>query len=280
MATISEREARQIETANASGRTPVVFIHGLWLLAGSWERWATLFEEAGYAAVAADWPGDPATVEEARANPQAFAGKGVAGVADHMAEVIGALNEKPAVVGHSFGGLIAQIIAGRGLSAASVAVDPAPFKGVLPLPLAAIRSTLPVLRNPLNRGRAIPLTLEQFRYGWANAVDPAEAKQLYEEFHVAAPGLPIFQAAMANLNPSAETKVDSRSSERGPLLIFTGEKDHAVPPAMSNAAYKKQRRNESVTELVEMPSRGHSLTIDSGWREVADKALGFVKRFV
>jgi non-heme chloroperoxidase len=279
MATITEREAGQIEAANAGGRTPVVFIHGLWLLASSWEGWATLFEEAGYAPVVADWPDDPATVEEARANPQAFAGKSVGQVAAHMAEVVAALNKKPAVVGHSFGGLIAQNVAGRGISAATAAVDPAPFKGVLPLPIAALRATLPVTRNPLNRGRAVTLTLDQFRYGWANAVDEMEAKRLYEEFHVAAPGLPIFQAAMANLNPGAETRVDTGNPERGPLLIFTGEKDHAVPPAMSNAAFKKQQRNPGVTELAEMPNRGHSLIIDSGWREVADRALEFVKRF-
>ncbi len=279
MATITEREAGQIEAANAGGRTPVVFIHGLWLLASSWERWVILFEEAGYAPVAADWPDDPATVGEARANPEAFAGKSVGQVAAHVGEVIGALNKKPAVVGHSFGGLIAQNVAGRGISAATVAVDPAPFKGVLPLPIAALRSTLPVTRNPLNRGRAVALTLDQFRYGWANAVDEAEAKALYDEFHVAAPGLPIFQAALANLNPSAETKVDTGNPDRGPLLIFTGEKDHAVPPAMSDAAYKKQQRNPGVTELAEMPNRGHSLTIDNGWREVADRSLEFVKRF-
>ncbi len=280
MATISEREARQVEAANASGKTPVVFIHGLWLLAGSWDRWTALFEEAGYAPVAADWPGDPATVAEARANPEALAGKTVGQVAGHMAELIGTLDRKPAVVGHSFGGLMTQIVAGRGLSAASVAIDPAPFKGVLPLPLAAIRATFPVLRNPLNRGRAITLTLDQFRYSWANAVDAEEAKQLHETFHVAAPGAPIFQAAVANFNPRSETRADSQNPERGPLLIFTGEKDHAVPPAMSNAAYKKQKRNAGVTELAEVPNRGHSLIIDSGWREVADTALGFLKRFV
>jgi non-heme chloroperoxidase len=279
MATITEREAGQVEAANAGGRTPVVFIHGLWLLASSWERWGALFEEAGYAPVLADWPDDPATVEEARANPHAFASKGVGQVAEHMAELIGALNKKPAVIGHSFGGLVTQIVAGRGLSAASVAVDPAPFRGVLPLPLAAIRTTLPVLQNPLNRGRAVTLTFDQFRYGWANAVDEAEARRLHEEFHVAAPGKPIFQAAMANLNPGTEVKVDSKNPERGPLLIFTGEKDHAVPPAMSNAAYKKQRRNPGVTELAEVADRDHSLTIDSRWREIAERSLEFVKRF-
>ena len=279
MATISKREAGQIEAANAGGRTPVVFIHGLWLLAGSWDRWASVFEEAGYAPVGVDWPDDPETVEAARANPEALAGKRVGQVAEHVGEVIAALNRKPAVIGHSFGGLLTQIVAGRGLSAASVAIDPAPFRGVLLLPIPALRSTLPVLRNPLNRGRAISLTLDQFRYGWANALDAEEAKQLHETFHVPAPGAPIFQAAMANLNPWTETKVDSRNPERGPLLIVDGEKDHSVPPAMTSASYRKQRRNEGVTEFVQIPNRGHSLTIDSGWREVADIALGFVKRF-
>jgi non-heme chloroperoxidase len=203
----------------------------------------------------------------------------VGAVTDHFAEAISGLRKKPAIIGHSFGGLITQILAGRGLSLASVAVNPAPFRGVLPLPIAAIRTTLPVLRNPLNRGRTVTLSFEQFRYGWANAVDEEEARQLYEEFHVAAPGKPIFQAAMANLNPAAETKADTKNPQRGPLLIFTGESDHAVPPAMSKAAYKKQSRNPGVTEHIEMPNRGHSLTIDHGWREVAENALAFVKRF-
>jgi non-heme chloroperoxidase len=279
MATITQREAEQIERANATGRTPVVFIHGLWLLPSSWDRWMTLFEEAGFAPLAPGWPDDPETVEAARANPQVLAGKGVVQVADHFAEAIGALTKKPAIVGHSFGGLITQILAGRGLSVASVAVDPAPFKGVLPLPVAAIRTTLPVLKNPANRGRAITLTLDQFRYGWANTLSAEESKRLYDEFHVAAPGKPIFQAAMANFNPGAETKVDTKNPERGPLLIFTGEDDHAVPPSMSVAAFKKQSHNPGVTEHVEMPHRDHSLVIDDQWREVADKALAFVKRF-
>lgn len=279
MSTITQREAEQIERANASGRTPVVFIHGLWLLPSSWDRWAGVFEDGGYAPLAPGWPNDPETVEAARANPQVLAGKGVAQVADHFAEAIAGLTKPPAIVGHSFGGLIAQILAGRGLSAATVAVDPAPFRGVLPLPIAAIRTTLPVLRNPANRGRAVTLSFEQFRYGWANAVGEDEAKRIYDEFHVAAPGKPIFQAAMANFNPGSETKVNTENPRRGPLLIFTGEADHAVPAAMSKAAYKKQRRNQGVTEHVEMPNRDHSLVIDDRWREVADTALAFVKRF-
>lgn len=279
MATITQAEAEQVEKANGSGKTPVVFIHGLWLLPSSWQGWMDLFEEAGYAPLAPGWPGDAETVEAARANPQGIAGKGVAEVAGHFAEAIGALDRKPAIVGHSFGGLIAQVLAGRGLSIATVAIDPAPFKGVLPLPVAAIRTTLPALRNPLNKGRAVTLSFDQFRYGWANAVPEDEARGLYEEYHVSAPAKPIFQAAMANFNPAAETKVDTKATDRGPLLITTGGSDHAVPPAMSKAAFKKQSHNPSVTEHAEFPGRGHSLTIDHGWREVAERALGFLKRF-
>ncbi len=276
---ISEREAKQIEAANAAGRTPVVFIHGLWLLPSSWDRWGQLFEDAGYAAITPSWPDDPETVEESRANPQVFAKKTVGQVADHVAEVIGKLTGKPAVIGHSFGGLLAQIVAGRGLSAASVAIDPAPFRGVLPVPISSLRSAMPVLVNPANRRRAVTLTLDQFKYGWANAVSEEEAKALYETFHVAAPGAPLFQAATANLNPWTEAKVDHTNPGRGPLLLISGGNDHTVPWAITNASFKKQRHNDGVTEIVEIPNRGHALTIDSGWREVADTALAFVKRF-
>jgi pimeloyl-ACP methyl ester carboxylesterase len=279
MATITDYEAGQIEAANATGKTPVVFIHGLWLLPSSWDRWAAVFEEAGYTALAPGWPDDPQTVEEAKANPDAFAKKTVGQVADHFQEAIEKLDKKPAVIGHSFGGLLTQIVAGRGLSAVSVAIDPAPFRGVLPLPISSLKSSKPVLGNPANRNRAVPLTYEQFRYGFANAVSEDEAKELYHEFAVPAPGAPLFQAATANLNPWTEAKVNSKNPDRGPLLLISGEKDHTVPWAIANASYKKQKRNESVTEIVEIPNRGHALTIDSGWREVCDKALGFVKRF-
>jgi pimeloyl-ACP methyl ester carboxylesterase len=280
MAKITERENQQIDRANAAGRTPVVFIHGLWLLPSSWDRWAALFEEAGYAPVTPVWPGDPETVEQARANPEVFAKKTLGQIADHTAEVIGKLTKKPAVMGHSTGGLLAQIIAGRGLSAATVAIDPGPFRGVLPLPISALRSAMPVLKNPLNRGRAVTLTLDQFKYGWANALSEEEAKQLYETYHVAAPGVALMQMANANLNPWTEAKADTKNPARGPLLIIDGEKDHTVPWAIANASFKRQRRNEGGTEIKKIPNRGHSLTIDSGWREVADTALEFVKRFV
>jgi pimeloyl-ACP methyl ester carboxylesterase len=273
-------DAEQVERANASGRTPVVFIHGLWLLPSSWDRWAELFEQAGYAPVTAGWPDDPDTVEEAKQHPEVFANKSVGQVADHYQALIEQLDTKPAVIGHSFGGLLTQIVAGRGLSAASVAIDPAPFRGVLPLPISALRAGSPVLGNPANRGRAVPLTYEQFRYSFANAVDEDEARQLYDTYAVPAPGKPLFQAAAANLNPWTEAKVDTRNPDRGPMLVVSGEKDHTVPHAIAHASFKKQQKNQGITEFVEMPGRGHALTIDSGWREVADTALEFVKRFV
>jgi pimeloyl-ACP methyl ester carboxylesterase len=278
-ASISDREKREIEAANASGKSPVVFIHGLWLLPSSWAAWAEFFEQAGYAPLAPDWPDDPATVEEARANPDVLAKKTLKQVADHTAEIIGALNKKPVLIGHSTGGLVAQMLAGRGLAAATVAIDPGVFRGVLPLPASVLKGVGPFLVDPRTRGRAITLTFDQFKYGWANALDEKEVKELYDTFHVAGSGIALVQMGNANLNPRTESKVDTKNPDRGPLLIIDGEKDHTVPWAIANAAYKRQRRNPGVTEIVKMPNRGHALTIDHGWREVAQTALDFVKRF-
>ncbi len=255
-------------------------VHGLWLLPSSWDRWGEVFDAAGYAPVALGWPDDPNTVEEANRHPDVFAHKTVGEVADHLEDAIGKLSKKPAVLGHSFGGLLTQILAGRGTSVASVAIDPAPFRGVLPLPISALKSASPVLRNPANRGRAIPLTYDQFRFAFANAVSEAEAHELYNTYAVPAAGVPLFQAASANLNPWTEVKVKTKNPERGPLLIISGEKDNTVPWSIANASFKRQKRNAGVTEIVEMKDRGHSLTIDHGWREVADTALAFIQRFV
>ena len=280
MAVITDHETDQVTAANASGKTPVVFVHGLWLLPSSWNPWREFFEAAGYATLAPGWPDDPETVAAAKAHPEVFAGKSIKEVADHFDSVIRELKVKPVVIGHSFGGLMTQILAGRGLSAASVAIDPAPFRGVLPLPISALRAASPALSNPRNRGRAVPLTYDQFRYAFANAVSEDEAKQLYETYAVPAPGEPLFQAAAANINPWTEAKVDTKNPERGPLLIIDGELDHTVPWAIANASYNRQKRNPGVTEIVKIAGRGHALTIDSGWREVADLWLAFVKRFV
>jgi pimeloyl-ACP methyl ester carboxylesterase len=276
---LTASERAQIQRANVSGLLPVVFVHGLWMLPASWQRWAEAFEEAGYIALTPGWPGDPDTVAEANANPDRMAGHTVGQVADHLSTLVAQLERKPAVVGHSFGGLLAQILAGRGQSAVTVAIDPAPFRGVLPLPVSALKAAWPVLGNLANRHRAVPLSYEQFRFAFANAVDEDEAQALYREHAVPAPGAPLFQAAIANLNPWTEAQVDTLNHARGPLLILSGEKDNTVPWAVANAAFRQQQLNPGLTEIVELPGRGHSLVIDSGWREVAVKALDFVRRF-
>jgi non-heme chloroperoxidase len=277
---ITDYEREQVERANASTDTPVVFVHGLWLLPSSWDRWAEFFEENGFVAVKPGWPDDPETVAEAREHPEVFAGKGIGEIADYQEAIIRRLERKPVIIGHSFGGLLTEILAGRGLAVASVAISPAPARGVLPLPLSALRSASVALKNPANYNKAVPLTYEQFRYSFANAVSEDEAKELYLGYSVAGPGEPLFQAASANLNPWSEAKVDWKSPQRGPMLVISADSDHTVPWAVANAAYKNEAKNENVTEIVKMPGRGHALTIDSGWREVAETALTFVRRFV
>jgi non-heme chloroperoxidase len=277
--TIIDQELEQIRQANASQATPVVFVHGLWLLPSSWANWADFFNRAGYASLTPVWPDDPGTVEEARANPDVLAKKSLRQIADHTTEVIEALDRKPVIMGHSTGGLLAEMLAGQGLAAVTVAIDPGVFRGVLPLPASTLKVAGPFLINPAWRGRAITLTFDQFKYGWANALDEDEAKELYDTYHVAGSGIALAQMANANLNPWTESKVDTKNPDRGPLLIIDGEKDHTVPWAIANAAYKRQKRNPGVTEIVKMPNRGHALTIDHGWREVAQTALDFVKRF-
>lgn len=277
---LSEHERADIERANATGRPPVIFVHGLWLLSSSWDRWAQLFEEAGFTVLLPGWPDDPETPAEANAEPETMAGKTIGQVVEHFSKVADSLNRRPAIIGHSFGGMLAQILAGRGLSVATVAIDPAPFRGVLPLPFSALKSAFPVLGNPANRHRAVPLSYEQFRYAFANAVNEDEAKSLYGTYAVPAPGAPLFQAAIANLNPWTEAKVDVENADRGPMLIISGEQDHTVPRSVAVAAFNQQSHNVGVTEFVEMKGRGHALTIDHGWKEVADVALGFVRRFV
>ncbi|WP_308465050.1 alpha/beta hydrolase [Rathayibacter soli] len=276
--TLTESELAEIKEANASGKRSVVFVHGLWLLSGSWRRWRDEFEAAGYATIAPAWPDDPETVDAARANPEVFAHKMVQQVTDHYLEAVTALSEAPALVGHSFGGLIVQKMAGEGASAATVAIDNAPFKGVLPLPASSLKSASPVLANPANRKKAVALTFEQFVYGWANNLDEAEARELYDEYHVPASGVPLFQAAVANFNPfGGATAVDTKNPDRGPLLIIAGDADNTVPLAITRASYKIQAKNPGVTEIVEIPGRGHTLVIDHGWKEVSDAALSFVQ---
>jgi pimeloyl-ACP methyl ester carboxylesterase len=277
--TLTEREDAEITAANATGRRPVVFVHGLWLLAASWDPWREHFEEKGYATLAPGWPDDPETAAEAREHPEVLAGKSLGEITHHYAEAIGGLARKPVVIGHSFGGLLTEKLAGQGLAAGAVAIDPAPFRGVLPLPLSALRSSSPVLRNPANRNKAVGLTYEQFRYAFANAVPEDEAHQLYEDYSVPGPGKPVFQAASANINPRSEASVEVSNAMRGPLLVISGERDHTVPRAVAHASYTRhQKHSPAPVEFIEIAGRGHSLTIDSGWQEVADTALDFLAR--
>jgi non-heme chloroperoxidase len=276
MTVLTTHEQQEIDHANTESKQPVVFVHGLWLLASSWDNWRAFFEEQGYTTLAPGWPDDPETVVQANDDPEVFARKRIKQVTDHYSDVIRQLKKKPVVIGHSFGGLIAQQLANEGLSAVTVGIDPPGFRGVLPLPLSELKSGAPVLSNPANYHRAVSLTYEQFRYGFANALEEDEAHKLYDTYAVPGSGTPLFQAAAANLNPWTEDQVNTKNPQRGPLLLIAGEKDHTVPVAVVSAAYKLQKNNLAVTEFREIPNRGHSLIIDHGWREVAETALAFI----
>jgi pimeloyl-ACP methyl ester carboxylesterase len=259
-------------------RTPVLFLHGLWLHAGSWAPWIDLFDESGYAASAPTWPGEPDSVQAARENPDAMGDHGIDDVVEHFASVIAGLPAKPIVIGHSFGGMFAQKLLGQDLAAAAVAIDAAQIKGVLPLPLSALRATLPVFKNPANKHRAVSLTPEQFKFAFGNALTDEESNELFERWTIPAPGRPLFEAAAANFNPHSPAKVNTENSGRGPLLLIMGGKDHTVPEAVTKATLKQYRHSEATTDLLEFPDRAHSLTIDHGWRDVAQASLDWLKQ--
>lgn len=257
--------------------TPVVFVHGLWLHADSWGNWVDLFRENGYAPTAPGWPGDGDTIEETRSHPERVAGHGVDDVVAHYAGIIAGLEAKPIVIGHSFGGLVVQRLLGQDVAAAAVAIDPAPIKGVLSLPLSALRVASVALRNPANKKRAVALTADQFRYGFGNALSAGESAELFERWTIPSPGRPLFEAGLANFTPHSPTKVNTGNATRGPLLLTAGGSDHTVPPSIVKGTLKLYRDSGAVTELKEFPGKGHSLALDSGWREVADAVLAWLK---
>ena len=256
----------------------VVFVHGLWLHATSWDPWVALFREAGYEPLAPGWPGDSDTVEETRRQPDKIAGKGIDEVVEHYAQIIRGLDGRPVVIGHSFGGIIVQRLLGQGLASAAVAIEPAPVKGVLVLPVSSLRVASVALRKPANRNLAVSLTREEFRYGFGNALPAQESDDLYERWAIPSPGKPLFEAAFANFTPHSAASVDTRNKTRGPLLITAGGKDHTVPHAISTATRRLYHRSPAITDLREFPDRGHSLTIDHGWREVAQEVLDWLKQ--
>lgn len=255
---------------------PVVFIHGLWLHATSWDPWVSLFREAGYAPVAPGWPNEPSTVQAARDNPDAVANIGIDDATGHFASVIHGLDQPPVIVGHSFGGLIAEKLLGQGVGAAAVAIDPAQIKGVLPLPLAQLRAGFPALGNPANLHKAVSLTAKEFRFGFGNALTPEDSDALYEQWTIPSPARPLFQAAAANFSMHSEAKVDTDNSSRGPLLLLSGLEDHTVPDVVTRSTLKQYRSSTAVTELKQFEGRGHSLTIDTGWGDVADAVLAWL----
>lgn len=263
--------------ADSTSKNPIVFVHGLWLHAESWNPWLEFFQEQGYPAIAVSWPGDGVNTAATRQNPDALAGYGVRQIAAHIAEQLKPLERRPILIGHSFGGLLVQNLIGRELGGAAIAIDPAPIKGVPELPISALKSSLPVLKNPLNFNRAVSLTEEQFRFAFTNAVSEEEAKTLYEKYAMPAPGRPLFQAATATLNPNSATKVSVSNSTRGPLLLIAGEKDNTVPPVIVKSTLRAYEQSPAVTEYKEFPNRGHSLTIDSGWKELAEYSLTWLQ---
>src|SRR5258708_14466663 len=258
-------------------KMPIVFVHGLWLHAESWNKWMQCFRENGYEATAASWPGASESTEATRKNAKAVAGYGVTEIADHIAKQLKAFDKKPILIGHSFGGVLVQNLLGRDLAAAAIAIDPAPPKGVPELPLSALKSALPVLGNPFNFKRAVSLTEHQFRFGFTNAVPEQEAKELYAKYAMPGPGRLLFQAATATFNPNSATKVNLTNASRGPLLLVSGERDHTVPPVMVKSNLKAYSKSPAITEFNEFAGRGHSLTIDSGWRELAEYSLAWLK---
>ncbi|MFS4092272.1 alpha/beta hydrolase [Streptomyces sp. AF1A] len=259
-------------------RTPVVLIHGLWLHSSSWQPWTELLLAEGFAPLAPGWPGEPDNASDARSHPETMASAGIDEVTEHYATLIAALPAAPVLIGHSFGGLIAQKLLGLGLARAAVAIAPAPIKGVAPLPLSQLRSAAPVLRNPANRTRAVSLTAGRFRYAFGNAVPRQESDALFEAYAIPAPGRPLFQAAFANFSRSSPAAVDTRNTRRGPLLLMSGRRDHTVPDVVTRAAYKLYGGSTAITDLEQFPDRGHSLVVDQGWRAVAGCALGWLAR--
>jgi pimeloyl-ACP methyl ester carboxylesterase len=257
--------------------TPVVFIHGLWLHATSWAPWVELFREAGYEPTAPGWPNEPDTVAAARENPDLVANTSIDDAVAHYTELIAGLGRPPVVIGHSFGGLITEKLLGQGIGAAGVAIDPAQIKGVLPLPLSQLRSGLPALGNPANLHKSVSLTKEEFRYGFGNALSEEESDALYDQWTIPSPARPLFQAAAANFALHSEAKVDTKNSTRGPLLLISGTKDHTVPDVVTRSTFKQYRDSTAVTELRQFEGRGHSLTVDSGWKDVADAVLDWLK---
>jgi pimeloyl-ACP methyl ester carboxylesterase len=252
---------------------PIVLIHGLWMTSASWANWVARYTEMGYHVVARSWPGMDGDIDALRRDPSAIATLGINEIVEHYEQIIRGLDSAPYVIGHSFGGLITQILLDRGLGAAGVAIAPAPVKGILFLPLSTIRVSFPALSNPANNHRAVPLTPEQFHYAFTNNLSEADSLKVYEKLAVPGPDHVLFQAAFANFNPHAATAVDFQNGDRAPLLLISGGNDHVSPKSVVEANFKLYGKSKAVTEYKNFPDRTHYILGQNGWEEVADYAL-------
>jgi alpha-beta hydrolase superfamily lysophospholipase len=259
---------------------PVVFVHGMFLHATSWAPWVELFRAVGYVPVAPGWPGEASTVTETREQPGQVVGKGIDDIVVHYAQIIGSLDTRPIVVGHSTGGLIALRLLGQDLAAAAVAIQPPAVKGTVNLAPSTARVGWVALRTPANRHRALSLTPRQFRYAFGNALSASESDQLYQRWTIPSPGRPMFELASANLSRRSPAEVNTARPARGPLLLIAGGEDHSAPAAVVKAIAKRYRKSPAVTDYQEYPNRGHALPIDSGWRAVADATLTWLDQHV
>lgn len=251
----------------------IVLIHGLWMTALSWEHWVERYQQQGYRVIAESWPGMEGDIGQVRADTSKYESLGVTEVADYYAQIVEGLATQPIIMGHSFGGLITQLLLDRGLGRAGVAIDSAPIKGVLALPASTLRTGFPALKNPKNDHRAVTLTPEEFHYAFTNTLTDEESLKVYERYAVPGPGRPLFQAAFANFNPHAATEVDFHNDERAPLLIIAGGEDHVSPDAINRSEAKHQSKSAAVTAYKEFPGRSHYTLGQDGWEDVADFAL-------
>jgi alpha-beta hydrolase superfamily lysophospholipase len=255
----------------------ILLIHGLWMTPLCWEHWITRYSARGYRVLAPGWPGTEVDIEQLRRDASALAGLGVQEIVDHYAQIIGELKSPPILMGHSFGGAFVQLLLDRGLGAAGVAIDPAPLKGVFSLPFSTLRTSFPVLHNPANVKRTVPLTPEQFHYAFTNSLSAQESLQVYQRYAIPGPGRVLFQAALANFNPHAPTRVNFHNDARAPLLLIAGGNDHIVPASVTRENLHRYRSKVAITALKEYPDRTHYTVGQRGWEEVADYALGWVE---
>jgi len=253
----------------------IVLIHGLWMTPLCWEHWITRYEAAGHTVHAPAWPGAEVPIEEVRRDPSALAPLGVKEITDHYEAFIRGLDRPPIIMGHSFGGLVVQLLLDRGVGTAGVSIDPAPPKGIYLLPPSSLRVASTALRKPANRKRTVELSPKQFHYAFGNLLGQADSDAVRERYAIPGPGRPLFQAALANVSRHAVTTVDYRNATRAPLLLISGGKDHVSPASVTKATAKKYAGSGAVTDLAEFPERSHYTVGQAGWEEVADKALSW-----